>query len=68
MKLRLVLDVDAPRAIPSAAAWITRPVVVAKPWRAALLLVSRRPPPPPPVREGEEARPRPEPRLSSDMW
>jgi hypothetical protein len=29
-KLRLALDPDAPRAMPSAAAWITSPVVVAK--------------------------------------
>ena len=63
MKLNPVSEVDAPNAIPSAAAWITRPVVVAKLWlRLELPPESNSPD----SREGEELRRNPEPRLSRE--
>ena len=64
MKLRPVSELDAPRAIPSAAAWITRPVVVAKLWLLLGTLPALRSPP---SREGEEFRRSPDPKLSKEM-
>lgn len=64
IKLRPVSELDAPRAIPSAAAWITSPVVVAKLWLLLGLFPASRSPP---SREGDELRRNPEPRLSREI-
>ena len=65
IKLSPASELDAPNAMPSAAAWMTRPVVVAKLWlRRGEVAASSSPP----SREGDEVRRRPELKLSREMW
>lgn len=64
IKLKPASELDAPRAIPSAAAWITSPVVVAKLWLLLGILPASNSPP---SLEGDEFRRKPDPKLSKEI-